>query len=65
MKEKIRRVPQVNEKASQIQTLQQKSHQRDQHLDCPPCKMLKTIHKMDKERTSINGPEDKKANDNA
>ena len=53
----------MNEKASQNQTLQQKYHQGDKHLGYFPCKILRTILKMDKVRTQTNGPEDKKVDD--
>ena len=45
-------------KNSRNQTLQQKSHQRNKHLDCSPCKILRTILKMDKERNQTNGLND-------
>ena len=41
-------VPQTDEKTSQNQTLQQKSHQRDKHLGYPTCKILRTILKIEK-----------------
>ena len=31
----------------------------DKHLGCLPCKILVTIFKVDKRRTSTNGPENK------
>ena len=66
MKEKIRKeYPLTNKKDSQNQDLQQKSLQRNKHLGCPPCKILGTILEMDEGRTSTNGPEDKKTNDDA
>ena len=58
-------VSQMNEKAALNQALQQEYHQRDQHLGCPSFKILGTILEMDEGRTSINGPADKKDNDNA
>ena len=64
MKEKNKkRVPQTNKKTSRNQTLQQKSHQRNKQLSCPPCKILGTILKMDMGRTQTNGSEDKKVDD--
>ena len=57
-----KRLSQSNEKTSQNQTLQQESHQKDKQLGSPHCKILRTILEMDKRRTSTNGPEDKKAN---
>ena len=57
MKEKNKkRVLQTNEKMSQNQSLQQKSHQRDEHLSSPPCKILETILKMNKVGTQTNWP---------
>ena len=57
----MRRIPQKNEKTSRNWTLQQKSHQRDEHLDSSksPCKILWSI-KTDKEGTPINGSKDSK-----
>ena len=58
MKEKIlERVPQKNEKVSQNQTLQQKSHQRDKPLGSPSGKIFRIILKIDKEGTQKNGQE--------
>ena len=37
-----------------------KSHQRDKHLSCPPCKVLRNILKVNEGRTSTNTPENKK-----
>ena len=55
----------MNMKASQNQTLQEKSHQRNWHLGCNPfVRYLGTILEIDKGRISTNGPEDKNANDN-
>ena len=51
MKEKIRKVPQTKETVSRNQTLQQKSHHRDKHMDGPSCKILRINLKMDKRRT--------------
>ena len=59
MKEKIRRVPQTNEKTSRNQSL----HQRNKHLSRSTCNMLGSILKMDKGRTQANGPEDKKVDE--
>ena len=45
------------------QTLHQKSHQRDKYLGCPPRKILGTILEVDERRTPLNGPENKKTDD--
>ena len=37
---------------------------KNQHLDGLPCKIIRIILKMDKERTQTNGPNDKKTDDN-
>ena len=58
MKEK-KRVSQTNEEIS----LSQDSHQMDKNLGCPSGKILRTIVEMDEGRTSINGPNNKKVND--
>ena len=55
---------QENEKTIRNQTTKQKSHQKDKHLGCSPCKILWAILELDKGRTSTNGPENKKTNDN-
>ena len=55
----------MTEKTFRNQALKQKSHQRKKYLGSPPCKIFGTILKMDKGRTQINGPEDKKADDDA
>ena len=60
IKEKIRRVHQTNENTFWNQTLQQKSHQRINIWEVPPCKILMTILKMDKGCTQKNGTEVKK-----
>ena len=60
---KLKSVPQTNKNTSQNQTLQPDSHQRDKHLGCSPCKILRTIFDMDKGRTLTNEPKNKKAND--
>ena len=66
MKEKIlKRVTQKNEKTTQNQTIQQKSHQRDKYLDCLYRKIFGTILKVDQRRTSTNGQENKKTNGDA
>ena len=65
MKKKIERVFQENEKTTRNQAILQKPHQRDKHLDCYPCKILGTILKVDKGRTSTNGLENRKTNDDA
>ncbi len=49
-----------NEKHIRNKSTLQKSHQRDKHLVCPPCKILGTILKLDNRRTSANEPENKK-----
>ena len=59
-----KRVRQENKKLQKT-TIYQKSHQRDKHQGWPPCKILRTILEMDKGRTWINGPENKKINDDA
>ena len=58
MKEK--KIPQQNEKTSWNQDLLQKSHQRNKHYGSPPCKVLRTILKMDEKWTQKNGRQDKK-----
>ena len=55
----------MNKKISWNQAPQQESHQRDKHLACPSCMILRAILKIDKERTSTNRPKDKKASDYA
>ena len=55
----------TNKRISGNQTLRQKSHQRYKYLASIPCNILETIHKMGKERTQRNGPEDKKVNNDA
>ena len=63
MKEKILKIPPTNEKTSQNQDLQQKSHQRIKFLCIGPCKIFGTILKMDKGGTQTNRPKDKKVDD--
>ena len=63
MERNKKRVLQTNEKPARNQTLQKKSHQRDKHMGCPPCKKFWTILKMEEGVTQINGPEDKKNDD--
>ena len=65
MKEKLPRVLQTSEKTSLNQTLLQKSHKRDKHLGSPSWRVLGTILRMNKGRTSTNEPEDKKVDDDA
>ena len=53
MKEKnLKRVYQKNEKTTRNQTVSKKSHPRDKHLGCPPCKILGIILKVDERKTS-------------
>ena len=51
---------QKNEKASQEQVYKQKSHQRNKHHVSLRCKILGTIHIIDKGRRHKNGTKDKK-----
>ena len=46
-------------------TIKQKSHQRDKHLGCLPCKILRTFLEVNKGRISTNETENKKTNDDA
>ena len=55
----------ASQKTFRNQALQQESHRMDNHLSSHPGKMLGTILEMYEGRTSANGPEDKKANDDA
>ena len=57
MKEKI---PQENEKTTKNQTKSEVSNHRDKSLGFSPCKILGNILKVDKGRTSINEPGNKK-----
>ena len=66
MKEKnLKSVSQENKKTNGNQTISEKSHQRNKHLDCPPCKIHRTILKADEGRTSTNGPKNQKTHDDA
>ena len=38
---------------------------KDKHLGCSPCKILRSILEVVERRTSTNGPENKKTNDDA
>ena len=40
-------------------------HQRNKYLSSPSCKILRTILKINKRGTQVNGPKDKKGNDDA
>ena len=62
MKEKKNkeRLSQENEKASQNQVLQQKSHQSDKHQDSSSSKILRTILKMDNTGTQADRSKDRK-----
>ena len=64
IKEKVR-IPQKNEKTSWNLTMPHKSHQRNTPLGCPSCKVLWTILEMDKGGSQIDGPNNKKINDDA
>ena len=55
----------MNKKDLWNQTLKLKSQQRDKQQSCSPSKILETILKMGKGRTSTNGLEDKKVDDDA
>ena len=57
---KLEKVPQTNEKSFHKPSLQQKSHDWDKRLSSPSCKILKTIHKLEKGRTQTNERKDKK-----
>ena len=63
--EKKKIVSLTNGKTARNQTLQQKSHQREKHSNCLPCKILGTILEMDEGKTSTNRLEDKKTIDDA
>ena len=52
-------------KTSQNHVRQQKSCQRNEYLGSTPCKIFRTILKMDKERIQKNGLNDKEINDYA
>ena len=66
MKEKnLKIVSQESKKTMQNETIQQKSYQGDKILGQTLYKILGTILETDEGRTSINGPEKKKSNDNA
>ena len=60
---KNQRVPKKRKKTPPNQTLQQKSHQRNRHLDSTPFKILRTILKKDPRGTLTNGSKDKEIND--
>ena len=53
----------MNKKASQNQTLLQKSLQKNKHFGSPSCKILVTIPITNKGGTQTNGPKDKKVED--
>ena len=55
-----KRLLQTNEKDSQSQSLLQTSHKMDKDVSSPLWKILWTILKMDKGKTQINRPNDKK-----
>ena len=48
---------------SRNEALQQKSHQRNKRPGSLPCKVLRTILKMDKTGTQTNRPNDKEIKD--
>ena len=56
---------QTNENISLNHSLLQESPGRDKNLDCPTCKILGATFEMDETRCSTNGPECKKAYDDA
>ena len=49
-----KRAPQKNKKTFQKQALQQTSHQRNKHLGSPPCEILRTFLKINKEGSQAN-----------
>ena len=55
----------ISEERERLLETKQKSHQWDGQLDCPPCMIPGTILEMDEGRTSINGSENKKTNNDA
>ena len=57
---KKKRISQLSEKASWNQSLQLESRREDKYLGCSSFKIFRTILKMDKGRTSTNGPKEKK-----
>ena len=63
MKEKLEKLPQTNERASQNEVLLQKCYRKVKSWGSPLYKILGTILKMDKGGTWINGPEDPKVDD--
>ena len=59
------KISQESEITTQNQTTEQKSHQTDKHIGCPPRMIFGTIPKVDQKWTSTNGPGNKKTHDNA
>ena len=67
MKEKIRReyLKQMRKLLKTKSSVAEIFHQKNKHLDGPPCTILKILFKMDKGRTPTNRTEDKKVVDDA
>ena len=55
----------TNKKTSRNEALQQRFHQRTKNLGFIPYKMIGTIFKVDRRRTSTNEPKNKKTNNDA
>ena len=66
IKGEMKKISQEKEKTARKQTTLQKSHQTDKYMGCPhPRKILGTILKVDERRTTTNGSEIKKINDDS
>ena len=53
----------MNAKTTRKKTVQQETQQRNKNQNCSSWKILGTILKMDEGGAQINGPENKKVND--
>ena len=53
------------QKTSRKQVLRKKTHQRNKHLGSSPCKIFGTLLEIDKGRSQINRPKDKKVDSEA